>query len=297
MERRHLADPGGRRRGHGGAHAPPRPTSACAPRRWAAPTSAAATWSRSQRAGLVAERRRGAVAELWRAMRTDQAPAAASMRRPAPVDAPPNEEEPMRPRPTSPAIVRWTLRLEDATALDRPVRALEPTIRAAFGTGARGARAARRLARPRAAPAAHRRGARHLDLRQRARRAGRTGFRGGGPRLVGTGLLAVGPTAWTGWAEWSQAGSARAAGRPGPRRHQRRRDRRSTPRRGWPAGGAAHGRRGRAGPGRGGRVGARRLPRRPPRGGAQGGQPPPGVRRGLRRGPDRPCPGGAPAEQ
>ena len=26
-------------------------------------------------------------------------------------------------------------------------------------------------------------------------------------RLVGTGLLAVGPTAWTGWAEWSAAGS------------------------------------------------------------------------------------------
>ena len=25
-------------------------------------------------------------------------------------------------------------------------------------------------------------------------------------RLVGTGLLAVGPTAWTGWAEWSAAG-------------------------------------------------------------------------------------------
>jgi uncharacterized membrane protein YfcA len=25
-------------------------------------------------------------------------------------------------------------------------------------------------------------------------------------RLVGTGLLAVGPTAWTGWAEWSDAG-------------------------------------------------------------------------------------------
>ena len=26
-------------------------------------------------------------------------------------------------------------------------------------------------------------------------------------RLIGTGLLAVGPTAWTGWAEWSAAGS------------------------------------------------------------------------------------------
>ena len=26
-------------------------------------------------------------------------------------------------------------------------------------------------------------------------------------RLIGTGLLAAGPTAWTGWAEWSAAGS------------------------------------------------------------------------------------------
>ena len=34
-----------------------------------------------------------------------------------------------------PAIVRWTRRLEDATALDAPVRALEPSIRALFGTG------------------------------------------------------------------------------------------------------------------------------------------------------------------
>jgi len=37
-----------------------------------------------------------------------------------------------------PMIVRWTLRLEDATALDRPVHALESAIRAAFGTGTRG---------------------------------------------------------------------------------------------------------------------------------------------------------------
>ena len=36
-----------------------------------------------------------------------------------------------------PAIVRWTLRLEGATALDGPARALEPSIRSAFGGGAR----------------------------------------------------------------------------------------------------------------------------------------------------------------
>ena len=38
----------------------------------------------------------------------------------------------------TPAIVRWTLGLEDATALDRPVKALEPWIQAAFGSGTRG---------------------------------------------------------------------------------------------------------------------------------------------------------------
>ena len=37
-----------------------------------------------------------------------------------------------------PSIVRWTLRLENATALDRPVHALEPSVRALFGTGTRG---------------------------------------------------------------------------------------------------------------------------------------------------------------
>ena len=42
----------------------------------------------------------------------------------------------------TPAIVRWTLRLEDTVALDGPVRALAPTIRRAFGTGTRGAGAA-----------------------------------------------------------------------------------------------------------------------------------------------------------
>ena len=31
-----------------------------------------------------------------------------------------------------PALVRWTLRLEEATSLDGPVRALEPHVRALF---------------------------------------------------------------------------------------------------------------------------------------------------------------------
>ncbi len=38
-------------------------------------------------------------------------------------------------RPTP--IVRWTLRLEEAAALDRPVQAVEPAVRSFFGTGAR----------------------------------------------------------------------------------------------------------------------------------------------------------------
>ena len=36
-----------------------------------------------------------------------------------------------------PRIVRWTLRLEEATALDRPAQALEPWIQGLFGTGTR----------------------------------------------------------------------------------------------------------------------------------------------------------------
>jgi hypothetical protein len=106
-----------------------------------------------------------------------------------------------------PSIVRWTRRLEDAKALDGPVRALEPSIRALFGTGTR----ASVLRGDWLGHAVHPlltdlvigtwTSASVLDL-----------F--GGPdsstsaqRLIGTGLLAVGPTAWTGWAEWSAADS------------------------------------------------------------------------------------------
>jgi hypothetical protein len=66
-----------------------------------------------------------------------------------------SEEKRMNPVEGPPRIVRWTLRLEEATALDRPGPVLEPSIEAWFGTG----------------------------------------------------LLAAGPTAWSGWAEWSAAGS------------------------------------------------------------------------------------------
>jgi len=105
------------------------------------------------------------------------------------------------------AIVRWTLRLEQAVALDRPVQALEPSIRAAFGTGTR----ASILRGEWLGHAVHPlltdvvlgtwTSATVLDF------AGGRNASAAAQRLVGAGLLAVGPTAWTGWAEWSAAGS------------------------------------------------------------------------------------------
>ena len=105
-----------------------------------------------------------------------------------------------------PAIVRWTLWLEQATALDRPVRTLEPSIRSAFGTGTR----ASVLRGEWLGHAIHPlltdvvlgtwTSASVLDIF-----GGRTSSPAA-QRLVATGLLAVGPTAWTGWAEWSAAG-------------------------------------------------------------------------------------------
>jgi len=112
----------------------------------------------------------------------------------------------MNPIEQSPAIVRWTLRLEDTKALDGPVHALEPHVRAWFGTGTRGSV----LRGDWLGHAVHPlltdvvlgtwTSASVLDLL-------------GGPdralsaqSLIGAGLLAAGPTAWTGWAEWSTAG-------------------------------------------------------------------------------------------
>jgi hypothetical protein len=112
----------------------------------------------------------------------------------------------MHPIERPPRIVRWTLRLEQARTLDRPVRALEPAIRNVFGTGTRGSA----LRGEWLGHAVHPlltdvvlgtwTSASVLDLL-------------GGPdsptssqRLIGTGLLAAAPAAWTGWAEWSEAG-------------------------------------------------------------------------------------------
>jgi uncharacterized membrane protein len=106
-----------------------------------------------------------------------------------------------------PGIVRWTLWLEGATALDRPVKAVQPVVEAAFGSGTRGSV----LRGEWLGHAVHPlltdvvlgtwTSASVLDL------VGGADSAPSAQRLIGTGLLAFGPTAWTGWAEWSMAGS------------------------------------------------------------------------------------------
>ncbi len=105
-----------------------------------------------------------------------------------------------------PWIVRWTLRLEETAALDGPVHALEPSVRALFGTGTR----ASVLRGEWLGHAVHPpltdvalgtwTSASLLDL------FGGSDSSAAAQRLVGVGLLAAGPTAWTGWSEWSAAG-------------------------------------------------------------------------------------------
>lgn len=111
----------------------------------------------------------------------------------------------MGPIERPPAIVRWTRRLEDAAALDAPVRALEPKARALFGTGTRGSL----LRGDWLGHALHPSltdlvvgtwtSATLLDV------VGGDESAAAARRLIGAGLLAAGPTAWTGWAEWSEA--------------------------------------------------------------------------------------------
>jgi hypothetical protein len=105
-----------------------------------------------------------------------------------------------------PTVVRWTQRLEDERALDAAVHAVAPLARSLFGTGARGSM----LRGEWLGHAVHPwltdvvvgtwTSATLLDL---------FGGRGSdipAQRLLAFGLVAVGPTAWTGWAEWSAAG-------------------------------------------------------------------------------------------
>ena len=153
----------------------------------------------------------------------------------------------MNPNGRPPALVRWTLGLEEATALDGPVQALEPHIRAWFGSGTRGSVLRGEWLGHAIHPVLTEvvigtwASASVLDL------FGGPDSSAAAQRLIGASLLAVGPTAWTGWAEWSTVGS-REAGRPRPRRHQRPRDRHlrsvvrcpaacasATPGPGWPS--------------------------------------------------------------
>ena len=123
-----------------------------------------------------------------------------------PLDVRADEEERMNPFERPPTMVRCTLRLEDATTLDGPVRALEPSVRALFGTGTR----ASVLRGDWLGHAVHPMltdvvlgtwtSASVLDL------LGGRDWSAPAQSLIGTGLLAAGPTAWTGWAEWSTAG-------------------------------------------------------------------------------------------
>lgn len=105
-----------------------------------------------------------------------------------------------------PRIVRWTLGLEEASALDRPVKTLEPMVHSWFATGKRGSV----LRGEWLGHAVHPSltdvvlgtwtSASLLDLF-----GGRESV-AAAQKLIGAGLLAVGPTAWSGWAEWSEAG-------------------------------------------------------------------------------------------
>lgn len=112
----------------------------------------------------------------------------------------------MDPVERPPTLVRWTRRLEETAALDRPVQAVEPSIRTVFGSGTRGAV----LRGEWLGHAVHPlltdvvlgtwTSASVLDL------VGGRDSSASAQRLVAAGLLAAGPTAWTGWAEWSEAG-------------------------------------------------------------------------------------------
>lgn len=109
----------------------------------------------------------------------------------------------METREHPPSIVRWTLGLERASVLDRPVQALEPKVREYFASGTRGSV----LRGEWLGHALHPSltdlvvgtwtSANLLDL------FGGSDAAAAAQRLVGTGLVMVGPTAWSGWAEWS----------------------------------------------------------------------------------------------
>ena len=107
-------------------------------------------------------------------------------------------------RPPSP--VRWMLRLEGLSGLDDAVAAIEPTIRKTFASGVRGQVLRGDWIGHALHPAMANfvlgswTSATFLDV------IGDQGSRRAAQQLVGAGLLAVGPTAWSGWAQWAEAG-------------------------------------------------------------------------------------------
>ena len=116
------------------------------------------------------------------------------------------EPSPSRPAAGADALVRGTLRLEEAASLDAAARIVEPFVRRAFATGARGAV----LRGDWLGHALHPSltdvvvgswtSATVLDL------VGGPASAPASRRLVGLGLLLAGPTAWSGWAQWCEAG-------------------------------------------------------------------------------------------
>ncbi len=110
------------------------------------------------------------------------------------------------PVPNTPPAVELTRRLEEASGLDPIVDAVTPVVTTLFGSGARGSvlrgdwlgHALHPLATD--VVVGTWLSATVLDL------VGGRAARPAAQRLVATGLLAAGPTAWTGWAEWTRSG-------------------------------------------------------------------------------------------
>ena len=157
-----------------------------------------------------------------------------------------------------PAIVRWTLKLEEAAVLDRPVHSLEPPVHAIFGSGTRGAV----LRGQWLGHALHPTltdlvlgtwtSATLLDL------FGGREWAAPAQHLIGTGLVAAGPRPGPA-GRMVPSRTSRQTSRPGPCGHQRgghRRVRRVVAR--SPQGPARD--RGTARPARSHRLGCRRLP-------------------------------------
>lgn len=114
--------------------------------------------------------------------------------------------ETLKPSTQAPVHVELTRQLEEASGLDPVVDAVAPVATKVFGTGARGAVLRGDWLGHAVHPIATDvvvgtwLSASVLDL------VGGRAARPAAQRLVATGLLAAGPTAWTGWAEWSRAG-------------------------------------------------------------------------------------------